>query len=105
MGYLTTFHIDISDSEYEHAIGEWIHANDPDSYLDLLWKYGGEEWKWYDHEVDMRALSLAWPAITFTMRGNGEDNDDMWVEYYLGGLMQREVAQITYAPFDRAKLS
>jgi len=35
----------------------------------------------------------------------GEDSEDLWVEYYLNGKMQREKAVISYEPFDENKLT
>jgi hypothetical protein len=64
----------------------------------------GEATKWYDREKDMRALSSQFPTVLFTLHGEGEDNDDIWTEYYLDGKIQLERAKIKIGRFDPKKL-
>lgn len=47
-----------------------------------------EDLKWYDFESDMIELSKKFPDIRFTLRGEGEDGDDRWIEYFFGGKSQ-----------------
>lgn len=78
--------------------------------VDRLTVYGVEA-KWYDHEDDMRALSAAWPDVVFKLQGVAQDFDGVptqesfFVKYFVGGKMQHETAQITFAPLDESKLS
>jgi hypothetical protein len=37
--------------------------------------------------------------------GYGEEQGDMWHEYYLNGKMQRVNAEIIFADFDKTKLN
>lgn len=52
--------------------------------------------KWYDNEKDMKGLSAMHPDILFTVYGNGEESDDMWVAYYLNGVGKSAKAKIVY---------
>ena len=61
--------------------------------------------KWYEHQLDMRRFSSKFPNVLFVLSGEGEENDDMWVEYYRNGLMQVARAQITFDDFDEDKLN
>jgi hypothetical protein len=60
---------------------------------------------WYDREKRMRKYSTGHPNTLFKVIGWGEDNDDMWHEYYQNGLMQRVNARIVFAPFDELELT
>lgn len=64
----------------------------------------GEEVKWYDHEEDMKAFSRKFPAVLFTLNGEGEESGDVWVKYFKNGKMQASKAEIKLAAFDPAKL-
>jgi len=66
---------------------------------------GGESSKWYSWEQDMRKVSAAHPEVLFGMSGEGEDSGDQWKAYFLGGKCQRIGAEITFDPFDPAKLA
>jgi len=60
--------------------------------------------KWYDHEEDMCKLSELFPDVLFTLEGNGEEQDDIWREYFYCGLFQYAPAIITFDKFDKNKL-
>lgn len=60
----------------------------------------GEGSKWYEHQAEMREFSKLHPSVLFTLHGEGEENDDMWDEYYLNGKLQVAKAKIQIAPFD-----
>ena len=65
----------------------------------------GEGVKWYDRESDMRKVSTRFPEAVFTLRGEGEDPGDQWVEYYKNGKLQvEERPEWNPPPFDPAKL-
>ena len=63
-----------------------------------------EKIKWYSHEDDMRKLSHAHPKVLFTVRGEGEESDDLWIKYFLNGKMQKCVGTVVYPPFDAKRL-
>jgi hypothetical protein len=54
---------------------------------------------------DMLRVSKKYPNVIFSLYGNGEENGDMWVEYFMNGKVQTERAVITYADFDPEKLN
>lgn len=41
--------------------------------------------KWYDWEEDMKKLSALFPEITFTLTGDGEEDEDFWEATFKGG--------------------
>ncbi len=59
---------------------------------------------WSDHERDMRLLSARFPDIAFCLAGRGDNNEDMWREYYVGGRMQWCPARIEFDDFDQEML-
>ncbi len=82
-----------------------IRAHDDASYAldnDLS---ASDSCKWYEHEKDVRELSAQFPTLFITLRGDGEEQGDQWIEYYKAGKMQRVEAKITFAPFDPKKLA
>lgn len=97
MGYNTRYHLDY-DGPFNEDIEKTMETL-ADGYNPFE-----EETKWYTHEKDMRMLSKQFPDNLFTLRGDGDDNEDMWKEFYLNGKMQREEAIITFLGFDPSKL-
>ena len=63
-----------------------------------------DECKWYEHTEDMRKISEKYQNVIFSLYGNGEEDGDMWVKYFMNGKVQTEEAVITYADFDPKKL-
>ena len=64
----------------------------------------GDHDKWYEHTQDMCRVSMEYPNVLFTLTGNGEEPEDMWVKYFMNGKVQIEKAVITYGKFDPKKL-
>ena len=63
-----------------------------------------DQCKWYEHTEDMRKISEKYQNVIFSLYGNGEEDGDMWVKYFMNGKVQTEDAVITYADFDPKKL-
>ena len=86
------------DSElHERAIES--EAGYPEGYL---W---GDVQKWYDCDRDMKHYSAKHPDTLFIVTGYGEEEGDIWKEYYYRGKMQRAEAKISFARFDSSKLT
>lgn len=60
------------------------------------------ETQWYQHEADIKRFSTVLPDILFELRGLGEERDDVWIKWFLGGKMQavRAKAKIVFPAFD-----
>lgn len=106
MGYNTYF--DLSVDKNADVIDAHIKSADNDDLHYHLESYDGE-WsgygKWYDHEEDMKVLSATFPDVLFTLKGDGEETNDLWIKYFKNGKMQVATAIITYEPFDESRLS
>lgn len=61
--------------------------------------------KWYDHENDMILLSHRFPDFLFCLHGEGDEPEDLWNDYYVGGAMQSCPAKIIYDDFEPSKLN
>ncbi len=62
-----------------------------------------EKVAWYEHDKDMKALSLHFPDMVFKLEGAGEDRDDVWVKYYHNGKVaeyRRQTFNATFNPND-----
>ena len=63
-----------------------------------------DECKWYEHETDMKALSLRFPEVLFTLHGEGEESGDVWNKYFRNGKCQVAKGVVTIAPFNPKEL-
>ena len=108
MGYYTIFKLSAKDSEITDDMKKELstinsYYFDNMNLIDELVE-GWFEAKWYDYVDNMKMLSLRFPTIVFILEGDGEENDDMWVAYFMNGKVQYEKAKITYNSFDPNKL-
>lgn len=62
------------------------------------------ETKWYTHREDMIEYSRYFPYTVFCLTGFGEENEDVWKEYYKGGKFQHSPAKMTFESYDENKL-
>lgn len=102
MGYETSFYLTIEDLG-EHALDE-IEAAIKAADMDFAYEGYGEPARWYNCTEEMCAFSARFPTALFCLRGDGEDSEDFWHEYYKGGKHQFCPAYITYAPFNEGAL-
>lgn len=58
----------------------------------------------WDHDTDMINISKMYPDAVFRLEGKGEENSDMWVNYYKNGKVQECQARIVFDDFDESKL-
>ena len=107
MGYYTIFKLSAKDSEITDDMKKELstinsYYFDNMNLIDELVE-GWFEAKWYDYVDNIKMLSLKFPTIVFILEGDGEENDDMWVAYFMNGKVQYEKAKITYNSFDPNK--
>ena len=108
MGYYTYVNMEINEGgptleQVAETVGDVTKDTDINYWVGAL--QGENEVKWYEHESDMRKVSRRHPEAVFTLRGEGEDPADQWVEYYKNGKLQVEARpEWTPSPFDPAKL-
>lgn len=113
MGYATAFDItlltpdgksDIEDPEiYDKAV-ELLRGMDVVGYA-LDDSLGcNDAVNWFSHEEDMLEVSKLMPDVLFCLHGEGDDNRDIWNQYFLNGKTQLCVAEIKIPPFDPEKL-
>lgn len=101
MGYLTRFELSITPTTHENDIREKeLYGLSVADLMDGGW----DNYKWYDHENEMRDFSKKYPDTLFELRGEGEEAGDLWVKYFQNGKMQRCHARIEYDDFDPEKL-
>ena len=104
MGYYTKFELNIlpwpnEDKEREIKANiiarmDSIDINEVDT-RDIEW-FLKDEMKWYSHKEDMLEVSKLFPDTLLVLRGEGEDHNDLWNEYYCDGEMERVEAEIVY---------
>ncbi len=84
MGYLTLFKITYSERHeeirnYAYDLSK-LNENNNGFY------YNDEEYvKWYKYQKDMLGLSRQFPDVLITVNGEGEDRDDLWIQYFKNG--------------------
>ena len=89
--------------DLDNVVAKYIE--DHEDMPDALNRNGESEGPchWRSYEEDMIAMSQAIPHVTFTLTGKGEDSDDIWVEYYRDGKMQRHKLALVLTPIDETK--
>ncbi len=97
MGYMTRFCLSWEPHESEPEI--FIKANQKDYYGISPDGEAADECKWYDHEKDMKRLSEAFPAITFILEGEGEEQGDVWKKRFINGEMEVRTAKLVIEDF------
>ena len=88
MGYYTHYHLEISAPEdvYEtikEEVSKYIIEMvgiDLDEFEDLI--ETTVEWKWYNHESNMKQIAKMFPIVYFTLEGQGEDREDIWIKQF-----------------------
>ena len=106
MSYMTDYQLDWSDDtvSFEDIVAVIMESKEgpPEHWRDVL-EYC-EPASWNDHEADMARVSGRWPKVLFTLHGRGEDMDDFWKAYFLGGKVEVVVGEMVFPDFDPANL-
>ena len=113
MGYYTQFRLEI---KFLSGVTE----NEREGFTDFIRKElnnlafgdvsdvledGSESYTWYDHEDDMRKISVKYPMAIFVLSGEGEEGGDLWRKYFLAGRMHGGKAKIVYEEFNPKELT
>lgn len=112
MGYMTFYTLVVGDEGHEISDGcceeilEWLERDEKfRSELEDFHENGMTGYtKWYEHDLDMLRLSRTFPEALFVLWGEGEEPEDLWKCYYLGGRVQEAPARVEYPPFDTGEL-
>lgn len=94
MSYYTNYHLTSDSYIGETEVGEWLGFE----------PWGGD-WKWYDHEKDMKNFSNLHPDFVFDLYGKGEEFPDIWHKYFKNGKLQKCPLIVAFDHFDEEKLS
>jgi len=105
MGYYTKYKLEVIGGD-EHTDYE-SEISDASGYFDCF----GHECKWYSHNDIMTEYSKQHPDVLFKLMGDGEEENDYWVKYYLNGKVQyshgrvvKREFDVEYDEFDKSKL-
>jgi hypothetical protein len=76
-----------SEDAYFEGYYEEERAKRSYSFCDQAWDYlvSEDTMKWYDHDDDMKQLSMQFPDYYFLLNGRGEEHDDQWRKVYHNG--------------------
>ena len=99
MGYYTRFEIEI-DRGATQVMDTLIKTMDYGEFQqnsETEWS-SAEQWKWYGHEDNLKAVSKAHPLSLITVTGYGEEQGDIWRKYFLAGQMQTCKLEIKFPP-------
>lgn len=104
MGYYTHFESGVTgpkvlleklykDAENGETFGEYDMPLEDFVNDDL---FGGDTAKWYGWETDIKALSAKYPALLFSLEGEGEEAGDIWKAWARNGKSVSVQARIVF---------
>ena len=99
MGYFTSHDLEVVQGD-NSLIAELLEGCEEARYS--LCENGDcyGETKWYHHQEDLKAFSIKHPTALFKLSGEGEENGDIWDEYYSNGKIQVCKATIVKPDFN-----
>ena len=103
MGYYTRHNLSVIDGD-QNLIKEFREFSEYAKYAIDDFGRCEESSKWYSHQTELKEFSVLHPNVLFKLDGEGEENGDMWHEYYKNGKLQICKASIVYDDFDPALL-
>lgn len=80
-----------------------IDSVSDDAWSSFDYTVSGERNKWYDYELDMSSISMAFPEFLFQVEGSGEESGDLWIKWFYRGQMQGGKAEIVLPKLDPKK--
>lgn len=107
MGYETRFEINVNaliddeihyGNEYSALIAKVLNRIEEISDYKL---YGGHEISgtWYDHRKHLNAVSIEFPQVEIHLRGEGEEQGDVWEKKFRNGKMSVSKQMTSMTPF------
>lgn len=108
MGYYTKYDLDMKKRTAESLPSEeevlktlaQIDGIDFDEENPCFDEFFEEPLKWYGHDRDMKMISSLYSGVLFTLTGWGEEQDDIWVNYYLDGNSYFHGVEIKFPSFE-----
>ena len=105
MGYYTYYDLEMHpaqekdrENEIRRAILSKIYGCDPEGIAeDEIEFFLYDELKWYNHNYDMKEISLEYPDIIFVLSGEGEEVGDMWKAYFSNGESEKVGVEFTFS--------
>lgn len=101
MGYYTDYSLIVEDGFVDQEEFNQVRDSITDYPIDFQ---DEQNFKWYDHEKDMKEISKSFPGVLFRLDGYGEEKEDIWQKYFKEGKMQVCRAEIKFADFDESLL-
>lgn len=95
MGYYTKYSLSLENDD-DNSAQEYIDSLD--SIINNIYMQGVQPYKWYEYRKDMLKLSRLFPNVTFILEGKGEEDGDLWKEYFKDNKNIRHNCRITYPP-------
>ena len=117
MLYMTRYHLgwDKATGPNTDEVTQELHQNIREGKEDNMEHHSRGYWEtiiqgdlnasWYDHQMDVATiLSKKWPEIRFGLYGHGDDECDIWAEYFLNGTVHRVQGETKYPEFNPEQL-
>lgn len=98
MGYETTYRLRSTGSRGD-LVNALIDVAEMPREIALDLTGGAMTTKWWKPRPIMLEISRRLMGEVLTLEGDGEENEDLWVEEYLGGRYRRSEAIITMSDF------
>ena len=103
MGYYTQYSLIVIDGDQD-LIRQLREENENARYA--LDDEGNcqKECKWYDSDTDMKEFSKKHPEAMFQLYVIGEENGDIWRQWWQDGKCQTTKAELVYEEYDKNKM-
>jgi hypothetical protein len=103
VGYYTRYElhiVEIGKEDMSAILNDELYDVPVSAFVDG----SADDYKWYQHEDEMRAFSKKYPTALFQLSGIGEEKGDYWFKYFKAGKMQKCPGRVVYAEFDPKKM-